>query len=63
MNEDDEFIDSVEKLKKKLDQKHGIVAHCGLVRKVMREDLKMSYRRVKPISWTENSAKSKILRQ
>ena len=43
-------------------EKHQIVAKDYIVRKVLRQDLKMSYRKVKQVSWTENSPKSKILR-
>ena len=62
MNKNDEFIDSVESLKEKLAEKHNIVATSHIVRKVLREDLNMSYRKVKAVNWTENSPKCKILR-
>ena len=63
MNQADVFIDSVASLKDKLEVSHSLVAKSSLISKVLRHDLKMSYRKVKPISWFENSAKSKILRQ
>ena len=62
MNKNDEFIDSVESLKKKLTEKHQIVAPSHIVKKVLHEDLNMSYRKVKAVNWHENSPKCKILR-
>ena len=44
-------------------ERHQVKAGDHLVRQVLRKDLKMSFRKVKALSWTENSAKSKILRQ
>ena len=63
MNREDEFIDSVDNLREKLAEKHQIVATNNVVRKVLRDDLKMSYRKIKAVNWTENSPKCKILRQ
>ena len=63
MNKDDVFIDSVNSLKDKLKEQHSIDVKPALVKDVLKRDLRMSYRLVKPISWFENSVKSKILRQ
>ena len=63
MNHEDEFIDSVDRLRNLMAERHQIVAGDHLVRQVLRQDLKMSFRKVKPVSWTENSPKSKIIRQ
>ena len=63
MNKDDVFIDSVASLKDKLKQEHSIDVKPALVKDVLKRDLRMRYKLVKPISWFENSIKSKILRQ
>ena len=63
MNKDDVFIDSVASLKDKLKQEHSIDVKPALVKDVLKRDLRMRYKLVKPISWFENSVKSKILRQ
>ena len=63
MNHEDEFIDSVDRLRKMMAERHQIVAGDYIVRQVLRQDLKMSFRKVTPVSWTENSPKSKIIRQ
>ena len=63
MNHEDEFIDSVESLRKLMAERHQIVAGDHIVRQVLCQDLKMSFRKVKSVSWTENSPKSKIVRQ
>lgn len=63
MNKDDVFIDSVGFLQKKLAEEHSIVAKPSLVKSILRQDLKMRYKLVKPVSWTTNTAKSKIVRQ
>ena len=63
MNHENEFIDSVESLRKQMAERHQIIVGDYIVRQVLRQDLKMSFRKVKPVSWTENSPKSKIIRQ
>ena len=63
MNHEDEFIDSVDSLRKTLAEKHNLIANDHIVRSVLRQDLKMNYRKVTQVNWTENSPKSKILRQ
>ena len=63
MNQDNVFIDSVGNLKENLAVNHQIIGDSNLIREVMRKDLRMRYKLVTPISWTENSVKSKILRQ
>ena len=63
MNQDDEVIDSVDSLREKLADRHQITVGGYLIRKVLRQDLKMSFRKIKSITMTENSPKSKILRQ
>ena len=63
MNKEEKCIDSVKSLKEILAERHDIVATSNTIRKVLHQDLNMSYRKIKAVNWTENSPKCKILRQ
>ena len=63
MNKDDVFIDSIGLLKEKLEQDHSIVAGPTEISTVLRKDLRMRYKLVKPIAWQSNSVKSLLVRQ
>lgn len=51
LNQQDVFIDSIDSLKDRLRQQHDIIAKPSLISSVLRSDLRMSYKLVKPISW------------
>ena len=56
-------VDSVECLKKQLRDQHGIEIDHHRLKKIMKEDLNLMYKKIKPISWQGNSDRNKILRQ
>ena len=57
------FIDSVDMVKKLLEEEHDIKAKPWEVRNVMKKELDMRYKKVKPVSLHANSAKNLVLRQ
>ena len=62
MNERDAFIDSADTVKQAVELEKGIDVKVNEVRKVMVEDLGMSYRKIKQISVNENKDRNIILR-
>ena len=63
MNQYNVFVDSVKAVKSSLMDGMGTDAKLGEIRKIMREDLKMRYRKVVPVSVHGNSEKNLVLRQ
>ena len=57
------FLDSVTSVKKKIKDSYGITAGATQIHNVMRNELKMRYRKVKPLSMQANSEQNLILRQ
>ena len=62
MNERDAFIDSADTVREAIERQKGIEVKTREVRKVMKEDLGMSYRKIKPLSVNENIDKNIVLR-
>ena len=62
MNLQNSYIDSVDTVHKVLEEKHEIILKPWKVRDIMRNDLDMRYKKVKPISIHANSAKNLVLR-
>ena len=56
------FIKNASSIIKTIEEKEGIDVKHHQVCKIMRQDLNMSYSRVKAISWQQNSDKNLILR-
>ena len=63
MNQYNVFIDSAKSVRAALKENTGIEAGESEIREIMREDLGMRYRKIKPISIHGNSDKNLILRQ
>ena len=63
MNKADAFVDSALTVKLELEKDLGMEATLLEIRKVMREDLDMTYRKVLPIPIHGNSGKNLVLRQ
>ena len=63
MNQYNVFIDSSRSVRSALKENTGIEAKESEIREIMREDLGMRYRKVKPVSIHGNSDKNLILRQ
>ena len=63
MNEFNVFIDSVQSVKKCLQDTMEVTAPVHEIRHVMRHDLNMRYRKVLPVSIHGNSEKNLVLRQ
>ena len=63
MNEFNVFIDSVQSVKKCLQDTMEVNAPEHEIRHVMRHDLNMKYRKVLPVSIHGNSEKNLVLRQ
>ena len=63
MISNDTFIDKAETVVKAVTAEHGLVVNEYAVKKVMKKDLRMSFRKVHGIAWGGNSAQSLILRQ
>ena len=61
--EADAFIDSAESIQREIREEIDVEVKLKEVRRVMTEDLGMSYRKIKPISVNENKEKNIILRQ
>ena len=57
-----EFIDSTMHVKKRLKEEKQIEYKEHLIRDVMRRDLGMKYKKVKPVAIQANSARNLILR-
>ena len=57
------FIDSVDSVQKVLTKEHKIRLKPWKVKDIMKEDLDMKFKKVKPISVHANSAKNLVLRQ
>ena len=62
MNLQNSYIDSVDTVNKVLEEKHEIKLKPWKVKDIMKKDLDMSYKKVKPISIHANSAKNLVLR-
>ena len=63
MNNQDTFIDSVASANDHLFQKHSIKAKDWVVRDIMKKELYMSYKKIKPISAHANSEQNLVCRQ
>ena len=63
LNQSDAFIDSIAQVQRLVKEQLDIQAKRRLVQQVMRKDLRMRYKIVKPLSWMANSQKNLILRQ
>lgn len=63
MNQYNVFIDSARSVKKALEDGLGATAKEHEIRRIMRDDLNMRYRKVIPISIHGNSEKNLVLRQ
>jgi hypothetical protein len=54
LNEKDSFLDSVASTRSLLKEKYGIMAEESLLSSVMRDELKMRYRKITAVSKTAN---------
>ena len=63
MVDEHQVIDSVEKVIKKIDGQHETVLKAPEMRKIMREDLGLRWKKIKEVSLHENSIKNLVLRQ
>ena len=63
MNEKGEIIDSVDSLKKKLQSEHDIEARKKEITYVLRDELRMRYKKINSVSIHANSIKNLVLRQ
>ena len=63
MCKQEQFLESVAGVQESLEKDFDIEAKESKIREIMRTDLKMSYRRVKSVSWQANNNKNLILRQ
>ena len=61
MNRD--VIDSVSYVQKSIASKHGQTYKTWEIKKVMKQELGMSYKKIDPVSWQANSQRNLILRQ
>ena len=57
------FIDSVKFVQEKIKESNKVEFKSQLISKVMRQDLRMKYKKVQAIALTANSKRSLILRQ
>ena len=62
MNEQDQFIDSVKSVKKKLEQEKGTIFKEREILNVMKNDLNMKFRKVVHVTMQANSTKNLVLR-
>jgi hypothetical protein len=58
-----ELVDSVAFVKEQLGEQHGIEIDYHRLKKIMKEELDLRYKKISPISWQGNSDRNKILRQ
>jgi len=63
LNENQEVIDSVAHVQKTIKSQHGQNLKPWQIRRVMKEELGMSYKKIKPVAWQANSTRNLILRQ
>ena len=63
LNRSDTFIDSVASVNKILKEEHQIDVKEWVVRNTMKEELGMSFKKVKPVSTHSNSDKNRVCRQ
>ena len=63
LNSRDTFIDSSEFVQKSLLETHQINVSKEKIKEVMKKDLGMKYRKIKPVSFHANSPQNIILRQ
>ena len=52
---EDHFIESIKDFQEELKREHQLQLKKSFIRAVMREELGMRYKKVKPIAWTANS--------
>ena len=62
MQDKNTFIDSVELVQKELIQKKACTYKSHYIRKVMKKECGMSYKKVVPITFAGNSTRNLILR-
>ena len=62
LNDQDKIIDSVEYVCGKIAQKHNITPKSWVVKRVMKQELGMSYKKIASIAWKANSERNLILR-
>ena len=63
LNAQDEIIDSVKYVCGMIAQKHNITPKLWDVKRVMKRELGMSYKKIALIAWKDNSDRNLILRQ
>ena len=63
LNKQDVFIESVDQVRRLVKEKLDLEVNRRRIRLILRKDLKMRYKLVKPLSWMTNSHKNLILRQ
>ena len=61
MNKNHQIIDSVAHIQKELKLGSTEPPKAHLIRSILRTDLGMKYKKIKPISWTANSHRNLIL--
>ena len=62
-DEETDNVESVKELRKHILEKHGQDTKPWQLRSIMREDLRMRYKRINDIAWTGNDPRNIILRQ
>ena len=62
MNQQDIYIRSVDMVQRKLEMDDGLVTKNWDVRKIMRDDMLMRYRKILPISTNANLERNLVLR-
>ena len=63
MNQQDDFLDSAGSVRKELMEKMGLDVTEQDIKRAMRQELSMKFKKVVPISIHGNSAKNLVLRQ
>ena len=57
-----DYVDTVKEIREHIKKKHQLETKPSVVKSILRNDLRMRYKRIVPLSWQGNSTKNIILR-